>query len=301
MLEKIKESTMFVSKHSKYVKINYSVIDKFVKNFKGDFSFWMTSNIFGIMEMGEEEIIYFLLVIHTIGDFCFWGNPKWSIETPNGVLDGYYAFIYLIVERIKDNKDFNMTFEEFKRFGNFKNIFLLEDRYHNLVIMNEYLSEHDFYNEIKSLNNDIDLFCYIIKNFSYFKDETMYKGKHIYFYKRAQLFVSDILHLREILEKIKCDYSHLRGCADYKIPQIMRSLGILEFCDDLERLVEKEVEIEKDSEFEVEIRANTLEAIRYISEKLNVPPIDVNDYFWAISQNKKIITKKYHHTLTSNY
>lgn len=301
MLEKIKESTVFVCKHSKYVKINYLVIDQFIKDFDSNFSFWMTSNIFGIMDMSEEEIIYFLLVIHTIGDYCFWGNPKWSIETPDGVLDGYYAFIYLIVGRIKEHKDFNMTFEEFKSFGNFEDLPLLEDRYQNLVIVNEYLSEHDFYNEIKKLTNDIDLFHYIIKNFSYFKDEAEYKGRNIYFYKRAQLFVSDILHLREIVEKMKCDYSHLSGCADYKLPQVMRSLGILTFCDDLERLVEEEVEIEKNSEYEIEIRVNTLEVIRYISEKLNVLPIDVNDYFWNLSQNKKIINKKYHHTLTSNY
>ena len=48
-------------------------------------------------------------------------------------------------------------------------------------------------------------------------------------YKLAQLLTSDILHIRELKENIKVDYSHLVGCADYKIPQVMRGLGILEY------------------------------------------------------------------------
>ena len=69
----------------------------------------------------------------------------------------------------------------------------------------------------------------------------------VYFYKRAQLLTSDILHVREKLENVEVDYSNLAGCADYKIPQVMRCYGILEFNDELANLVDNKIEIEKDS------------------------------------------------------
>ena len=49
----------------------------------------------------------------------------------------------------------------------------------------------------------------LMNNFPSFKDERKYDGKTIYFYKLAQLLTSDILHLREKMENVKVDYSHL--------------------------------------------------------------------------------------------
>ena len=33
----------------------------------------------------------------------------------------------------------------------------------------------------------------IVKNFSGFRDEAIYKGKQVFFYKRAQILVSDLI------------------------------------------------------------------------------------------------------------
>jgi len=63
--------------------------------------------------------------------------------------------------------------------------------------------------DIKNINTDIELFDIIIDNFDSFRDDRLYKGKRVYFYKLAQLLTSDILHLRELKENAKVDYSHL--------------------------------------------------------------------------------------------
>lgn len=303
MLEKIYETSKYVSEHSKYVKINYEVIDQFIDSFN-ETVFWLNSNPFNILDLNYKDIINFLIIYHTIGDYCFWGNPKWEIQTDLGKLDGSFAIMYLILERYKKNKNFEMSFDEFKELlkGNIE-IPLLKQRYEQLTMMNKYLGGNSFYEQIENIYDDNTLLNYIIENLTYFEDERNYGNKKIYFYKRAQLLTSDILHVRKSIEKVSVDYSNLIGCADYKIPQVMNCLGMLIYSPSLEEKILKLEEIEMNSEFEVEIRANTLIVIDYIYNKLNkkIPRVDINDYIWLLGQNKSKINKPYHRTKTVNY
>ncbi len=307
LLDKIKDSTRYVSDNSKYVKINYSKIDEIISD--GGFSdirYWLDSNPFGLLDMNYRDIINFLLVYHTIGDYCFWGDPKWEIDTEVGKLDGSYAMMYILINKFKNNNDMNMSYEEFADMlkGNVE-IPLLKERYNCLVEMNDYLDGigKDFYDEIKGIKVDIELLDYVVSNFSYFKDECTYNGTNVYFYKRAQLLVSDILHIRKLLENIEVDYSNLVGCADYKIPQVMNSLGMLEYEYDLEFKIARKDEIEENSDMEIEIRANDLVVIDYIYQKLDgkVCRMDINDYIWLLGQDKSKINKNYHRTKTIHY
>ncbi len=307
LLSKIKESTKFVSNNSKYVRINYEKIDEILANGEfNDIRYWLDTNPFGLLDMNYREIINFLLLYHTIGDFCFWGDPKWEIDSEVGKLDGSYAIMYILINRFKNNNDFNMSYEDFADMlkGNVE-IPLLKERYNCLVEMNSYLDSigRDFYDEIKDIKVDIELLDYTVSNFSYFKDESTYEGEIIYFYKRAQLIVSDILHVRKMLENIQVDYSNLLGCADYKIPQVMNSLGMLDYDYNLEYKLATRVEIEEGDPMEVEIRANDLVVIDYIYEKLDgkVCRMDINDYIWLLGQDKSKINKNYHRTKTIHY
>lgn len=308
ILSEIERTTKLVASNSKNVSINYQVIDEIIA--KGEFdkvSYWLASNPYGLLDMSCREIVNFLLIYHTIGDYCFWGDPKWTIKTDEGIeLDGSMAMMYLIIKRYKEEKSFEMSMLTFSTWldGNVE-IPLLKERYDCLCELNRYLNnlKSDFYDEIKDFKEDISLLDYIINHFSYFDDESIYNGDKVYFYKRAQLLTSDILHVREIVEKVKVDYSHLVGCADYKIPQVMRNLGMLEYSDELAKLVDNKVNLKYGSEMEVEIRANDLVIIDYIAKKLNnkVSRMDINDYIWLLGQNKSKNDKPYHRTLTIYY
>ena len=161
----------------------------------------------------------------------------------------------------------------------------------------------NFYLFIKDITSDVELFEIITKYFENFKDERTYNNKKIYFYKLAQLLTSDILHIRELKENVKVDYSHLVGCSDYKIPQVMRGLGILEYSENLANIIDNKKEIEVNSEYEVEIRANMIVVIDLIKEKLEnkVCAIDINDYIWSQGRNKSLELKPYHLTRNTNY
>ena len=307
LINKLNSSYRYVVDNSKYVKINYSKVNEMIKKInESKVTYWLDTNPFGILDMNIEEIINFLLIYHTIGDYCFWGDPKWEIDTSNGKLDGSYAIMYLIINRFKNNNDFNMNFDEFKILlkGNVE-IPLLNDRYANLVQMNEILKNCDknFSEIVSDMHNDTELFEFIVSHFPYFKDEAEYNNHIIYFYKRAQLLTSDLLHIMESKYGIKTDYSNLIGCADYKIPQVMRCYGMLEYVPSLEEKIDKKQELPENSLEEIEIRANDLEVINYIYEKTGkkYTRMDINDFIWLLGQDKTKMTKNYHRTLTKHY
>lgn len=307
LIDRLSSSYEYVCNNSKNIKINYSKIDDMIEQIKNSsVDYWLDSNPYSLMDLKTEEIINFLFIYHTIGDYCFWGDPKWKIQTDLGTLDGSYAIIYLILNRFKENNNFEMSFEEFKKLlkGNVT-IPLLEDRYQNLVKLNNFLKSRNMtgYELIKELNVDNELFDFIVSNFDFFEDKSNYDGKEILFYKRAQLFTSDILHVKEKKEHINVDYSHLIGCADYKIPQVMRCYGMIEFSDSLAEKIDSKIELEEGSLEEIEIRANTLKVINYIYEKLDkrYSRMNINDFIWLLGQDKSKMTKPYHRTLTKHY
>lgn len=307
LLENLNTSYKYVCDNSKYVKINYNKVDELIKTMETtQVRYWLDSNPYGLLDMSLESIINFLLVYHTIGDYCFWGEPKWEIETPEGILDGSYAIMYLVIERFKQNTNFDMSFEEFSKMlkGNVE-IPLLKNRYDNLVQMNKFLNRHSqsFYEMIKDIKADTKLLEFVTENLPYFEDIADFEGKKIYFYKRAQLLTSDILHTIEFKERTKVDYSNLIGCADYKIPQVMRCYGMLEFDEELAQKVDNKIELPENSREELEIRASDLAVINYMYEKMNkkYTRMDINDFIWLLGQDKSKMTRPYHRTLTSHY
>jgi len=311
-LHEILDTCSYVSKNSKQVKIDMDRIKLFASNLKANNAHWLESSPFGLFDFPTKTIVDFLIIYHAIG-FCYWGNPKWSIkDTDNNLIDGSMAMIYVFVNKLKQDSDF-IDFDKFKqwdyeRFKVFLNgtceLSLLEKRYINFISTSKIISEkfnNDFYSYVKNITNDEILFEIIVKNFPAYQDTSIYNKKEILYFKRAQLLVSDILHVLNLKEQIKVDYSHIVGCADYKIPQILRDEGILVYCNELKNKIDEKQEIPKDSTEENEIRANTIVAVNEIKKlKQNVSNIEVNDMIWLSSQNKKVI-KPYHLTKTTAY
>ena len=309
MLDNIKSTCQYVVDNSKYVKINYDRLDEFINNIDcSNLKNWLMYNPYGLLELDVETIINFLLVFESI-DYSFWGQPKWMINTDEGVKDGSDALLYIMLKYVKKTKntDFsNISLNEFKKMlkGNI-DIPLFEERYKTVVNISKIVNERmkgNFYEFIKNITSDIQLFDIIISNFESFRDEREYDGKIVYFYKLAQLLTSDILHIREKLEEIKVDYSNLIGCADYKIPQTLKALGIVEYNDELSNIIDSKEYIEISSKYEVEIRASQIVVIDYISNILiDANPIDINDFLFVYSKKVKAIAKPYHLCRNTNY
>ena len=314
MLSKVLETSRFVVSNAKHVKINYDKANLLIDELlKFDNVHYLTKVPYGIYDMNTRDIVNFLLIYDSI-DFSFCGNPKWEIDANGKKIDGGIALLHCLFNLFDGRNSIevyyqleNMTFDEFKEIldGNIE-IPLLEERYKivtNIAKIVNNKMQGDFYEYIKNMNTDKQIFEVILSNFSSFQDTRTYDEKTIYFYKLAQLLTSDILHVIEIKEGIKVDYSNLIGCADYKIPQVMRGLGILEYDKDLSALLDKKIEIEENSEYEVEIRASMIVVINYIWEQIDksIDRIDINDFVWSKGQDKTGNWAPYHLTRTISY
>ena len=309
MLDNILESCYYVVNNSKHVIIDYKKLDTFIESMNLEqIKHWLSNNPYNLFSLDIVSIINLMLLFDSI-DYCFWGNPKWCIDTELGKKDGSDALLYVMIKYVKESKNIDftkVTFEQFKILLNGNvNIPLHEERYQTLVeisgIVNKKMNGN-FFEYINDIKDDTELFDIIINTFPSFKDEREYNGRTIYFYKLAQLLTSDILHLREMIEKEKVDYSHLIGCADYKIPQTMRALEILIYDEELSQIVDNRIEINVSSEFEVELRASMIVVIDYIKSKLkSINAIDINDYFFTASKKVKEKTRPYHLCRNRNY
>lgn len=81
----------------------------------------------------------------------------------------------------------------------------------------------------KSNGDALKLLEIIVQDFPSFRDISLYKGKEIYFYKRAQLLVSDLCQMLSKRSTPSKNVDQLTACADYKLPQILRRFGIFEY------------------------------------------------------------------------
>lgn len=310
-LEKVLETCSYVYENSKHVKIDINKVKELAKDNRVNekSAHWLSSNPYGILDLDVEDIINFLVIYDSI-DCSFWGDPKWTINTAKGDIDGAIALMYALLKlrEHKGNLDFEkITFEEFSEAlkGNVE-IPLLEERYKVVSQVSKVINQKmqgNFYHYIKNITKDIVLFNTIINNFPSFEDIRTYDNKTIYFYKLAQLLTSDILHIRSLKEGITVDCSNLVGCADYKIPQVLRGLGILVYDKELSELVNNKKEVEENSTYEVEIRAGMIVAINLIKKELKdkVSAIDINDIIWSFSQDKTKKLLPYHLTRTLSY
>lgn len=310
MLQKIIDGCYYVRSNAKYVCINTYAIkdlvqnDAFVKP-----KHWLASNPFGILDMDVKDIVDFILFFGAI-DCSFWGDPKWTVKSEYGKLDGAYALIYVLFKLRKEKGHLNfeeITFLEFSEAlkGNV-DVPLLKERYDRASIISKIVNTKmhgSFYLYTKDITDSEELFNLIVDNFSCLEDVRTFDDKPIYFYKLTQLITSDVLHIREIMENINVNYDALVGCADYKIPQVLRALGVLEYNEELASLIDKKVEIPQNSQYETEIRACTIVAIDMIKKALNnkIPAIDINDMIWNLGQDKTRDYKPYHLTRTMDY
>lgn len=298
----------YVVKISTHVQINYDKLNEYIskiKVVKGDS--WLNNIGFCLENLTKEQMINLLLIYHSIG-FSYFGNPKWSVNYDSESYDGALGLLVAFVKSFEesyDMLDLDLSYDDFKMFlaGNIQ-IPMLYERYQNIIEIANVVCENmngSFYDYIKDIKDDVHIFDIIIDNFKSYGDKAVYKNKQIHFYKRAQLLVSDILHY---LSKYSNDinYSNLIGAADYKIPQVLRNLGILEYDDMLSYYVDNQKLIPRGSEAEVEIRASTLYVISEIASKLNneYASFDINDTIWQEGQKNKDM-KPYHRTRTTAY
>lgn len=314
----ILKTNKFVMDNAKNVRIDKNKLIEFAKSFNRRRVHWLDEFLFDIKELDSKSKLNFLLVLDSIS-FSYWGEPKWTVKINGKELDGAKGMIASLKRGVDErrlclNADFlsKITKTELGYIlrGNVE-IPLLEERCKILreigtILKREYCGE--FSNLVSKAKEDaIKLLNLIIETFPSFEDISFYKGQKISFYKRAQLLVADIYQAFNGKEygDLK-NISQLTACADYKIPQILRKNGVLIYSSELSEKVDNKIQIFSGSEEEIEIRACTIWAVKYLERLLSIdaPQIKsvyINDRLWLMSQEKFQNDKPYHRTRTISY
>ena len=161
------------------------------------------------------------------------------------------------------------------------NLQLIPERVNHLRQVGRVLTtkyNEDVMNIIEKGKGDaINLLDEITNNFKCYDDSTNYYGHNVMFNKRAQLFVSNTENTlrvagKEGLKKV----NELTALADYKVPQILRHFGILDYSPKLVSKIDNKQIIEASSPEEIEIRAFTIETIEKMTNILKVNFPDIN-------------------------
>ena len=110
----------------------------------------------------------------------------------------------------------------------------------------------------------------MIVEFPRFNDVSLYDGRQVQLHKLAQLSLWSLHRARHGSGAWALrDLGDMTAFADYIVPVALRVMGILEYTSDLEDRIEAGRPIARDSEEEVEIRANTLYATALLTDQIN--------------------------------
>ncbi|NIO44498.1 MAG: hypothetical protein GTN36_03000, partial [Candidatus Aenigmarchaeota archaeon] len=157
----------------------------------------------------------------------------------------------------------------------------------------------------KAFDNGRGLIEKLAIDFPSFNDIRIYKPTNtiVKFYKKAQLMLAILHHNSDSGFRLE-DIGELTVFADYKLPQALRDLGILEYTRELADKIDNFVMIPEGSDEEVEMRAHTIHASDLLCKEVNkhredkITPSHIDEYLWLEGKKSK---KPRHFTETIFY
>jgi hypothetical protein len=269
---------------------------------------------------GTERTVNWLLVLDAL-NFCFWAEkdqPRWRIEYQGELLDGYWAEAASLTRAVEEgiplwNAEFlrNVSEKELTHIFRGENIIpLFEQRLNNMREVGQVLSERydgRFVNAIEETQgNAVRLALLLAEQFSSFHDVAVYGEHEVRFLKRAQICVADIHgSFGGKSWGAFSDFDQLTAFADYKLPQVLRHFGVLEYDPVLAECIDNQELLKQGSEEEVELRAATIWACELLRREMvarNRPMTAavIDQRLWLMGQNSQGM-RPYHRVRTIYY
>jgi hypothetical protein len=262
-------------------------------------------------------------------NFCFWSerpdaDDRWKIAYNGTIVDGYWALAAALKRGIEngypltdpaylesiDSSDLAEILHPAKSSG--VRIPLFSNRLANLQELGRGLlaiggDEPAAALVTEANGSAVALVRRVVALFPSFNDIATYRGNEVRFYKRAQIFVSDLAGAFEGRSYGAFhDFGALTAFADYKVPQVLRQLGILRYEPGLAARIARRELLRAGSEEEIEIRAATIWGVEFLRRALaergrHLPAGDIDWLLWQAGQRLPSGTEPYHRTLTVFY
>jgi hypothetical protein len=270
------------------------------------------------MRAAPDALAGQILLFNTV-NCCYWGDPKWQIEYQGQVWDGSMAMLTALRRALDEGRPIldgaylaQLTIAEFEDILRGRGrLHLMGERlaiWHavGVTMVNEFGGR--WTNVIAAAGGDaVALAALLVDRFPSFDDTWLLDGAPVRFYKRAQLAASMLFEAFA-----GQDWGALRRAerltvfADYKVPQVLRRLGILVYDAALAATVDGQTLIPAGDRREVEIRAATVWAVELMRRTLaprlpEVSAMHLDYWLWDAGRQQGPDIRPYHRTLTTAY
>jgi hypothetical protein len=270
---------------------------------------------------GTAVTAEWIFVLDTI-NHCFWpevGDSRWTIFYGNEELSGYWALAACLKRAMEEgipiHQPATLAGLDFKAldyiFRGRGTIPLLGERLANLRQAGQILLDR-FQGSFTRLldlaqGSAFKLVQLLTSEFPSFNDVAVYNGRKVFFFKRAQLLIHDLwcIFSGDSWGRF-FDLHLLTAFADYKLPQVLRHLGVISYEPELAERIQNLEHIQAGSAEEVEIRAATIWAVELIRQELSahgqkISSARLDSWLWYLGQDDACRTLPYHRTRTIFY
>lgn len=270
---------------------------------------------------GGQATANHILVLDAL-NFCFWPDPgevRWTTEYRGERVGGYRALAASLKRAAEEGIPVHdAAWLGAVTEGDLEHVFrgegripLFERRVAHAREVGRVLQERyggEFSHAIDSCGGSAVRLVHLLeREFSSFRDLATWQGRPVRLLKRAQITVVDLYGaFGGTRWGAFHDLDALTAFADYKIPQVLRALGVMVYEPDLADRVDRRDLLEAGSEEEVEIRAAMIWAVEWIREALATQgvarrPFELDWFLWNLGQKPVPDERPYHRTRTHFY
>ncbi|XP_021907947.1 UPF0553 protein-like [Carica papaya] len=306
-MDEVRASSVWVATRSSHVTVDSSGIEKVVEDINGSIP---------KVEWDYEGIHYFdngpltvqyLFVLDAL-NFCFW---------PDEDLNYDHLALGLKIALQNDKSAFDAdrlqkyTGCELRELLKWPRPLPLEDERVRLLHEVGQELERSFGGKASNIvescgKSAAQLVALVTRHFPGFRDHSLYKGRQVFLYKRAQIFSADLWGAFKGQSYGEFyDIGSITMFADYIVPAVLQQLGVLKYSSSLASTIEASSEIVPGSEEEVELRACSVYAVEKMRELLNIKSgkqvlsVELDLWLWSVGVQCKSL--QHHRTLSIYY
>ncbi|MFQ5429540.1 MAG: queuosine salvage family protein [Phycisphaerae bacterium] len=311
------ESTRAVVERAKHVTIDAEAIERWSRDVNPEALRPSGHELYASLPGTQQQLANLVLLIDAL-NFCFWSSDPIRFEWRGTTYVRFNAMLVSLLLAAKYDPQWceaeywlTVPRDEIRSVLSGRGELLLLDERERVIretgraLLDRF--DGQFIHAVESVNEQAwPLAVLLMTNFDSFRDVSQYEGQAVYFMKRAQICSLDLSVVWQ-----QHDHPPLMGLeeltafADYRIPQALRHLGILTLSPELARAIDDEVELERDSPEEVEIRAASIQAVDRMAKAAGkagkrVTAWEVDWHLWALSHDPGVRVN-HHRTRTVYY
>jgi len=268
----------------------------------------------------DADTAMFVVVLDTL-NHCFWpGTPRWSVTGPDGQAVNGYRALSLTLSRLaregrrdllEANRLASIAAGDLAALlGGTGELPWLEERAAHLRDLGRWLRDDwngQFLRVLEEAEGSgVALARTVLEALPSFRDVPVWQGRQLPMLKRLQILVADLAAAFGGRGPAAfTDLDALTAFADYKVPQVLEALGVLDYAAPLKACLRSGEEVPWGCEAELAIRAGTVVAVEALTDALvlaGVParPMDVDVHLWTMGQ-EMAMPLPYHRTRTWFY